>query len=118
MDIVARLQTILQYSGLSVRALANKCSLKQQTLDKHIKGVSEPSANTLIRIASSFPEVSTDWLLLGIGSMLKADRETNRINGLVDTIAALQDTINAKNDTIASLTDRIKQLENHINSKF
>lgn len=115
MDIVARLQAILQYSRLSVRALANKCSLKQQTLDKHIKGISEPSANTLIQIAYAFPEVSTEWLLLGAGSMLKADRETNRINGLVDTIAALQDTINAKNDTIAILTDRIKQLENQIN---
>ena len=111
MEIVERLQTILKYSGLSVRALAIKCSLKQQTLDKHIKGISEPSAITLMGIAAAFPEISTDWLLLGIGSMLKADKELERINSLLDTITTLQDTINLKNETIVLLTERIKQLE-------
>lgn len=115
MDIVERLQIILKYSGLSVRALAIKCSLKQQTLDKHIKGISEPSANTLMGIAAAFPEISTDWLLLGTGSMLKADKESDRINSLIDTIATLQDTINAKSESIAILTERIKQLESQIN---
>lgn len=111
MDIVERLKKILSYSNLSVRALAIKCSLKQQTLDKHIKGISEPSANTLIGIAEAFPEISTEWLLLGSGTMLKDDKESERVNKLIDTIATLQDTINAKSDTIAMLTERIKQLE-------
>lgn len=110
MAIVERLQEILKYSNLSVRALAIKCSLKQQTLDKHIKGVSEPSANTLMGIASAFPEISTDWLLLGTGSMLKADKESERINSLLDTIATLQEAINAKSGTIALLNERIKEL--------
>lgn len=77
MNIVGCLQKILTYSNLSVRALAIKCSLKQQTLDKHIKGISEPSTNTLISIASAFPEISTDWLLLGNGVMLKEDKESD-----------------------------------------
>ncbi len=117
MGIVERLQKILSYSNLSVRALAIKCSLKQQTLDKHIKGISEPSANTLIGIAAAFPELSTEWLLLGNGPMLKEDKESERINSLIDTIATLQDTINAKSDQIATLTERVKQLENQLNSK-
>lgn len=117
MAIVERLQEILKYSNLSVRALAIKCSLKQQTLDKHIKGVSEPSAITLMGIAAAFPEISTDWLLLGTGTMLRADKEAERISKLVDTISTLQDTINAKSDTIAMLNDRVKQLENQLNSK-
>ena len=117
MNVVERLQEILKYSKLSVRALAIKCSLKQQTLDKHIKGISEPSANTLIGIAAAFPEISTDWLLLGAGTMLKGDNEAERINKLVDTITTLQDAINQKNDTIASLSERVKQLESQLNSK-
>lgn len=117
MTIVERLQEILKYSNLSVRALAIKCSLKQQTLDKHIKGVSEPSANTLMGIASAFPEISTDWLLLGAGSMLKADKEPERINSLLDTIATLQEAINAKSDTILVLNERIKQLESQLSNK-
>lgn len=117
MAIVNRLQEILKYSNLSVRALANKCSLKQQTLDKHIKGLSEPSANTLMGIAAAFPEISTDWLLLGTGTMLRSDKETERIRCLIDTIATLQDAINAKSETIAILMDRIKQLENQLKTK-
>ena len=114
MDIVDRLQKILSYSNLSVRALAIKCSLKQQTLDKHIKGISEPSANTLIGIAAAFPEISTEWLLLGTGAMLKDDKESERLNSLIDTITTLQNTINAKNDAIATLSNRVMQLENQL----
>lgn len=114
MDIVDRLQKILSYSNLSVRALAIKCSLKQQTLDKHIKGISEPSANTLMGIAAAFPEISTEWLLLGTGAMLKDDKESERLNSLIDTITTLQNTINAKNDAIAILSNRVMQLENQL----
>lgn len=49
--------------------------------------------------------------------MLKADKESERINSLIDTIATLQDTINAKSESIALLTERIKQLEAQRNSK-
>lgn len=114
MDIVERLQKILSYSNLSVRALAIKCSLKQQTLDKHIKGISEPSANTLMGIAAAFPEISTEWLLLGTGAMLKDDKESERLNSLIDTITTLQNTINAKNDAISTLSNRVMQLENQL----
>lgn len=114
MDIVDRLQKILSYSNLSVRALAIKCSLKQQTLDKHIKGISEPSANTLMGVAAAFPEISTEWLLLGTGAMLKDDKESERLNSLIDTITTLQNTINAKNDAIAILSNRVMQLENQL----
>lgn len=117
MNLVERLQEILKYSNLSVRALAIKCSLKQQTLDKHMKGISEPSANTLIGIATAYPEISTEWLLLGLGSMLKADKESERINSLLDTIGILQEAINAKSETINALNERVKQLESQLNSK-
>ncbi len=78
---------------------------------KALIGISEPSSNTLIGIAAAFPEISSEWLLLGKGTMLKENMETERINKLIDTITTLQDTINAKNETIAILNERIKQLE-------
>lgn len=112
MELTLRLQEILTYSKLSTRGLAIKCGLKQQTLDKHIKGISEPSAVTLMAIAAAFPEISTDWLLLGVGSMLRNEtKEQERIMKLVDTITTLQDAINTKDETITALNERIKQLE-------
>lgn len=118
MELHERLQKILTYSRLSVRGLAIKCNLKQQTLDKHIKGISEPSANTLIAIAGAFPEISTDWLLLGAGSMLRNDnKDAERLNKLVDTIGTLQDTINVRNETVSVLKERVRQLETLLNNK-
>lgn len=113
MDLPERLQQIVAYSRLSVRALAIKCGLKQQTLDKYIKGGSEPSANTLIALASTYPEISADWLLLGNGPMLREgnNKDADRLMKLVDTITTLQDTINIKEGTIANLKEKIKLLE-------
>ena len=48
---------------------------------------------------------------------MKEDKESERINSLIDTIATLQDTINAKNDSIATLTECIKQLEAQLSTK-
>lgn len=114
MALSERLQKILDYSQLSVRGLAIKCGLKQQTLDKHIKGIAEPSANTLMALATEFPEISTDWLLKGEGEMLKIPQsiDIDRIATLVDTIATLQKTIGEKDKTIAILTEEINKLKN------
>lgn len=121
MNVVERLQEILKYSKLSVRALAIKCSLKQQTLDKQLKGLRGISLDTMMGILYAYPEISAEWLMRGEGAMLIPDHtnsaEQERINKLVDTITTLQDAINQKNDAIASLSERVKQLETQLNSK-
>ncbi len=116
MTLPERLQQVLKYSQLSVRGLAVKCGLKQQTLDKHIKGIAEPSATTLIAITSTFPEISTDWLMREEGEMLKtpSSLDIDRIATLVDTIATLQKTIGEKDKTISILTDQVQQLKNQL----
>lgn len=117
MTLPERLQEILRYSQLSVRGLAIKCGLKQQTLDKHIKGIAEPSANTLTGIANAYPEISTEWLIKGEGEMLKVTPtvDIDRIGALVDTIATLQKTIGEKDKTIAILTEQLNQLKKQLN---
>lgn len=117
MTLPERLQQVLKYSQLSVRGLAGKCGLKQQTLDKHIKGIAEPSATTLTAIVTTFPEISADWLMRDEGEMLKTPStlDIDRIATLVDTIATLQKTISEKDKTIAILADQIQQLKNQLN---
>ena len=111
--MISRIKDIIKLSGLSDRAFALKCGINQPTLDKQLKRLRSVSADTIIAICKTFPEISRDWLLLGEGDMFKSQsRETERINKLVDTIATLQESINAKSETIAILNDRIKQIEN------
>lgn len=114
MDVIQRLNGVLAYSGQSIRAFSIKCGISQPTLDKQLKGLRRISIETMMSVLYTYPEISAEWLLLGIGSMLKEDRESQRINSLLDTITTLQDTINAKNSMIATLSERIKQLENQL----
>ena len=111
--MISRIKDIIKLSGLSDRAFALKCGINQPTLFNQLKGIRAISLDTVLSIYKTFPDVSTNWLLLGEGDMFKSQsRETERINKLVDTIATLQESINAKSETIAILNDRIKQIEN------
>ena len=113
--MISRIKDIIKLSGLSDRAFALKCGINQPTLFNQLKGIRAISLDTVLSIYKTFPDVSTNWLLLGEGDMFKSQsRETERINKLVDTIATLQESINTKSETIALLNEKIKLLESQI----
>ena len=121
MNILSRLKEVVSFSSLSVRAFAIRCGISQKTLDNQIKGLRSISLETTVSILHAFPEISAEWFMRGIGSMLINQNgdsaESERLNKLIDTITTLQDTINAKSDQIATLTERVKQLDNPLTSK-
>lgn len=115
--MIARIQQLKDHFGLSTRAFALKCGMNQPTLDRMLKGINALNLNCVSSILQSFPDVSAEWLMRGVGPMLHSlatNPEGERLNTLVDTIATLQDTINAKNDAIATLSNRVMQLENQL----
>lgn len=114
-EMIDRIKDIIKFSGLSDRAFALKCGINQPTLFNQLKGIRAISLDTVLSVCKRFPDVSTNWLLLGEGDMFKSQsREMERINKLVDTIATLQESINTKSETIALLNEKIKQLESQI----
>lgn len=111
--MVSRLGSFIDYTGLSVRAFALKCGLKQNTLSNQLNGNRELSLVTIKSIATAFPELSLEWLFYGEGGMLRSEsKETERINAMLDTITLLQETIRTKDETIKMLMKRISELEN------
>lgn len=121
MDILSRLKEIIAFSGLSVRAFAMKCGIPQKTLDNQVKGLRGISLETIISVAHTFPEISSEWLLRGDGEMLKSepiDANADRVIKLVDTITMQQDTISEKTKEIADLKERVRQLEVQLNKKY
>lgn len=120
MDLLQRLNEVVAYSGKSIRAFAIQCGINQPTLDKQLKGTRGISIETVMSVLSAFPKVSAEWMMRGVGDMLKADSQninTDKMMKLVDTIATLQDTINAQAATISMLQERNKQLENQLKNK-
>ena len=75
--MIDRIKDIIKLSGLSDRAFALKCGINQPTLFNQLKGIRAISLDTVLSIYKTFPDVSTNWLLLGEGDMLKSQsRET------------------------------------------
>lgn len=109
-----RIKSLISHLGLSTRAFALNCGLRQNTLSNQLNGMRELSLSTIMAILTAYPELSSDWLMRGEGEMFKTetpDVNAERVLKMVDTITTLQDTINSKDETIASLNERIRQLE-------
>lgn len=110
-----RIKTLITYLGLSTRAFAISCGIRQNTLSNQLNGVRELSLSTVIAILSAYPDVSSEWLMRGEGKMTKeveTSKEAERIVKLSNVIETLQEVIDNKNSTIATLNEKIKQLEN------
>lgn len=120
--MITRLKIFIKDTSLSERAFALKCGIAQNTMSYYLNGQRKPSYEAVEKILSTFPDLSAEWLIRGKGEMLLSqngnpDKQAERMNKLVDTIATLQEAINAKTDTIDILTARVKQLETQLNSK-
>lgn len=109
-NMIERIKKIINHYGLSDRAFAIKCGIKQNTFSNQINGVREISLQTINSILITFEKISAEWLLRGNGEMLLTSEqptdssESDRLSKLIDTIAFQQDTIN-------NLQRRIKELE-------
>ncbi len=118
--MVERIKELIAYTGLSDRAFALKCGLKQNTFSRQLNGLNEVSTQTALSILSTFPEISAEWLLRGNGEMLltseqpTASNENDRLSKLIDTIAFQQDTINNLHGRIKELETTNKRLETQV----
>ena len=68
-EINLRINEIVTWTGLSLRAFCRKCGLSESTLAVQKQA---PSGSTLLKILETYPELSTEWLMRGEGEMLKS----------------------------------------------
>lgn len=118
--MIERIKKIINHYGLSDRAFAIKCGIKQNTFSNQINGVREISLQTINSILITFENISAEWLLRGNGEMLLTSEqptdssESDRLSKLIDTIAFQQDTINNLQRRIKELEDTNKRLETQL----
>ena len=116
--MINRIKEVIALSGLSDRAFAIKCGIKQNTLSRQLGGVSEVSASTINAILDNYEEISAEWLLRGKGSMLLQKEETepgmDKLKSIVYTIANLQDEINDKTMLTQRLLEENQKLKGEL----
>ena len=74
MDIIDRLQEIIDYAGLNVSSFAKKIGVVDQT----IRGIvvqrrNKPGFDILANILQTFTWINAEWLITGKGEMIKQE---------------------------------------------
>lgn len=104
--MISRIKEIIDYSGLSARAFAIKCGLKDNTFSNQLNGVRDVSLNTVTSILLTFESISAEWLLRGKGEMLLTP-DTQKPEEPVPTP---QEIIGSQQRTIESLAKALDLL--------
>lgn len=67
--IYQRVKFILEDKSISVNALSKQINVAQATLNPQLRGDRTLAANIVEKILNTFPDVSAEWLMRGIGTM-------------------------------------------------
>lgn len=137
--IKQRVAQVMKDRKISVNRLATASGVSQRTLNDQINGNSKITAATLVALAEFRQDISSEWLLRGVGEMyLSGDNATNAETEIVTTrqkdgthtdhlretcatddillerIDMLKQKVQDKEEVIATQKETIANLNNHI----
>jgi len=68
-----RIKQVMDYKGMAQINFANFIGVSPASLSSIFNGRTRPTLNIVEAIKSKIPEINTDWLLFGNGSMINGD---------------------------------------------
>lgn len=77
--IYQRIMSILEDKQLSVNAFSKMVNMSQTTLNTQLKGERTLSANVVAKVLETFPEVSSEWVMRGVGSMYRKEESAGEV---------------------------------------
>lgn len=109
-ELVKRINEVREHYKLSGRALAIKLDMKYTTINNYLNGTKDPSAEFLMRLKSTFLDISADWLLAGEGSMFKSNKPSDE--EITKELANAKVQMLVKDGIIKELKDMILEKNN------
>ena len=76
MDERSRIEKIMEAENLSSGIFAGQIGVQNSTLSHILNNRNKPSLDVLKKILQRFPEISSDWLILGQGPMYREERKS------------------------------------------
>ena len=77
MTLIERLKLIMDREKLTTVSFADKIGVAPATISHILSGRNKyPSADVLLRLHESYPDVDLNWLLTGEGMMVKGDPDS------------------------------------------
>lgn len=113
--VTERIKDVLipKYGYNNLSAFGRLVGIPKTTLSTYFKRGNDPKVSEIGKIAKAIPEISLEWLILGIEPMLKSEirkpqQDTNA--RLIETNAKLVDTNAKLVDTIAKMEEQLKKM--------
>lgn len=108
-EVTQRIRQYLKVNRYTIRTVSQKLHINEGTLTNKLNGVRQIDMETFCSLVDLFPELSTEWLLRGEGTMI-------RTHGYEFGASALRqvseggDNVNGYGHTITKTNDRLVEL--------
>jgi transcriptional regulator with XRE-family HTH domain len=76
MEVKEKIESIMKLEELNSAQFAAEIGIQGSTLSHIINGRNNPSLDVLIKILNRFRTINTDWLILGVGSMYRSEKQS------------------------------------------
>ena len=78
MTIGERFHIFIEHTGQNPAEMARKLNTSRTTITRIIDGTNLPSSKILVPLIEQHPELNLYWLLKGIESMIREEKEPNK----------------------------------------
>ena len=72
----------MEYLGLNATAFSGEIGVQRSSISHILSGRNRPGFDFLAKTSSRFPQVNTEWLLTGKGSMVKDSEPVRKTSGI------------------------------------
>ncbi len=80
-----RLEKLIAALGVNAKQFAQEVGIQAGTISNIMGGRNKPSLEVLQKVLNCYRTISSDWLILGIGSMYRPTNETPNLTLFDDT---------------------------------
>jgi len=82
-----RIKLIIEMNKLNIYSFSKLIGVTNSTLSSMFEKGTKPSYDLILKIINAFTEINTEWLLLGVGPVLKeSNTESNTIEDVEETV--------------------------------
>ncbi|MFW5793227.1 MAG: helix-turn-helix domain-containing protein [Bacteroidota bacterium] len=74
--MLQRIQKLIETLGLSSSKFADEIGVPRSSISHIVSGRNKPSLDFVLKILERYPDINTEWLIFGSGSIFKYDNES------------------------------------------
>ena len=116
--MIDRIREVINYSQLSAASFADTIGISRSGLTHLLTGRNQPSLDVAKKILAKYPEISTEWLIMGMGEMMRPEAEaTPEVNTPAPEPEPPVKEQPVENSKLMRQTDLFGEYENQDNSQ-